>query len=104
MRAAHSPTGSSRCGQRASCARSRDRPDARDAIDAAYEIATDTDAPLEHAVAALARAKVLAALGAEGAEDAGSDAALQLDALGLTCQGWLRIFDLALAGVSVPSS
>jgi hypothetical protein len=42
-------------------------------------------------------------LGADDAEDAAEEAALHLDAVGLTCDGWLRIFDLALAGVSVPS-
>ena len=74
-------------------------------IDAAYEIATATDAPLEHAIAALARAQ-----GARRARrrrrrrDAADDAALQLDALGLTADGWSRIFDLALADVvTVPS-
>ena len=38
-------------------------PDARDPVDAAYEIATATDAPLEHAIASLARSKVLERLG-----------------------------------------
>jgi class 3 adenylate cyclase/tetratricopeptide (TPR) repeat protein len=81
----------------------RNEPDARDPADAAYALAMGTDAPLEHAIAGLARAKVLAALGTGDATDAGEETALLLDALGLTCDGWLRIFDLALAGVSVPS-
>jgi hypothetical protein len=81
----------------------RNAPDARDAADAAYALARGTDAPLEHAIAGLARAKVLAALGTDDATDAADEAALQLDALGLTCEGWVRVFDLALAGVSVPS-
>ena len=79
-------------------------PDARAVIEAAYEIATATDAPLEHAIAALARAKALAALGADDAADATADAALQLDALGLTADGWSQIFDRALADVTVPLS
>jgi hypothetical protein len=78
-------------------------PDAREPADAAYALAVGTDAPLEHAIAALARARVLAALGTDDADDAADDATMQLDALGLTADGWLRIFDLALAGVSVPS-
>ncbi len=68
-----------------------------------YELALATDAPLEHAIAGLARAKVLTALGTDDADDAAEAVALQLDALGLTCDGWLRVFDLALAEVSVPS-
>ncbi len=49
----------------------RNAPDTRDAADAAYELAMGTDAPLEHAIAGLARAKVLAALGTDDATDAG---------------------------------
>jgi hypothetical protein len=80
------------------------RPDARDAIDAAYEIAVRTDAPLEHAIAALARARVLEALRTDDADAAAADAGDQLERLGLTFEGWLRIFDLALADVvKVPS-
>ena len=79
-RAARSPTACSRCGPRASCARSRARPTRAAPIDAAYEIATATDAPLEHAIAALARAKVLAALGADDADAAADEADRQLDA------------------------
>jgi class 3 adenylate cyclase/tetratricopeptide (TPR) repeat protein len=78
-------------------------PDAREPVDAAYELAMGTDALLEHAIAGLARAKVLAALGTDDAKDAAEESSLQLDALGLTCDGWLRIFDLALAEVSVSS-
>jgi hypothetical protein len=78
-------------------------PDAREPADAAYALAVDTDAPLEHTIAALARARVLAALGTDDAEVAGEDATMQLEALGLTADGWLRIYDLALAGVSVPT-
>jgi class 3 adenylate cyclase/tetratricopeptide (TPR) repeat protein len=81
----------------------RNAANAREAIDAAYALAMSTDAPLEHAIAGLARAKVLAALRTDDAADAAEEAALQLDALGLTCDGWVQIFDLALAGVSVPS-
>jgi tetratricopeptide (TPR) repeat protein len=81
----------------------RNASDAREPADAAYELALRTDAPLEHAIAGLARAKVLAALGTDDATDATEESSLQLDALDLTCDGWLRILDLALAGVSVPS-
>jgi tetratricopeptide (TPR) repeat protein len=79
-------------------------PDSRAVADAAYAIATATDAPLEHAIAALAHAKVLGALGADDARSASDGAALQLDALGLSADGWCRIFDLALAGLTVPLS
>jgi hypothetical protein len=81
----------------------RNAPGAREPVDAAHVLALATDAPLEHAIAGLARAKVLAALGADDADDAAEESSLQLDALGLTCDGWLRIFDRALAEVSVPS-
>ena len=78
-------------------------PEARGPIDAAYEIAMGTDAPLEHAVAALARARVLAALNTDDAALAADEAARELDALGITAAGWSRVFDLALAEVSVSS-
>jgi tetratricopeptide (TPR) repeat protein len=81
----------------------RGAPDARDPIDAAYELATGTDAPLEHAIAALARSKVLAALGTADADEAAETAASHLAAVGLSADGWSRVFDLALADVSVPS-
>lgn len=77
--------------------------DAQGPIDAAYKIASATDAPLEHAIAALARSKVLEALGADEADEAAESAASQLDEIGLTAGGWARVFDLALADVSVPS-
>jgi tetratricopeptide (TPR) repeat protein len=77
--------------------------DAAGPIDAAYNIATATDAPLEHAIAALARSKVLEALGADDAAEAAETAASRLGEIGLTADGWSRVFDLALADVSVPS-
>ncbi len=76
-------------------------PDAREPIDAAYEIAIDTDAPLEHAISGLARAKVLTALGTDDAPAAVAESDRQLAELGLTCDGWARVFDLALLDVSV---
>jgi hypothetical protein len=76
-------------------------PDARGPVDAAYGIAIGTDAPLEHAIAALARSKVLAALGADDAAAAAEESQRHLAALGLTCDGWARVFDLALVDVSV---
>lgn len=71
--------------------------DARAPIEAAHVIATGTDAPLEHAVAALARARALDALGAADSHDALVDARRQLDALRITGDGWSRVFDLAFA-------
>jgi len=76
--------------------------DARASVDAAHAIATATDARLEHAIAALARAKVLAALDDPDAGAATSDAQRQLDGLGITAYGWARLFDEALAGVPAP--
>ena len=78
-------------------------PDAAGPVDEAYKVALATDAPLEHAVAALARSKVLAALGADAAGEAAEAAGSKLDAVGLTAAGWSRVFDLALANVNVPS-
>jgi tetratricopeptide (TPR) repeat protein len=75
------------------------RGDARAPVDAAHEIATATDAPAEHAVAALARAHVLRAIDADDADEFRADAQRQLDALGITGLGWSRIFDRALATV-----
>jgi len=76
---------------------------ARGPIDAAYEIAIATDAPLEHAIAALARSKALAALGTDDAAEVAADSDRQLQELGLLCEGWARAFDLALVDVSVPT-
>ncbi|MDQ1448884.1 MAG: hypothetical protein QOC79_1855, partial [Actinomycetota bacterium] len=76
-------------------------PDAREPVDAAYEIAIGTDAPLEHAIAALARSKVLAALGTDDAPAAAEESERRLAEIGLTCDGWARVFDLALVDVSV---
>ncbi len=70
--------------------------DARAPIDAAHAIAVGTDAPLEHAIAALARSRVLAALGDDDSDDAADDADRQLRALGLDGDGWKRVFDLGL--------
>ncbi len=78
-------------------------PDAREPIDAAYDIARATDAPLEHAIAALARAKVLAVLATDDAVLAADESARELEALGLSADGWSRVFDLALAEVSIVS-
>ncbi|HUI49767.1 MAG TPA: hypothetical protein VL119_13805, partial [Acidimicrobiia bacterium] len=56
-------------------------------------------ARLEHAIAALARAYVLRALGDAEADAAHDDAERQLDSLHITGEGWRRVFDLALDGV-----
>jgi tetratricopeptide (TPR) repeat protein len=78
-------------------------PDAREPIDAAYEIAIGTDAPLEHAICGMARARVLAVIGTDDAAAAAEASQQQLAELGLACDGWARVFDLALANVSVPT-
>ncbi len=72
---------------------------ARAGIDAAHAIATTTDARLEHAIAALARSRVLDALRDPDAAAAYDDAQRQLAALGMTAPGWHQVFDLALAGI-----
>jgi class 3 adenylate cyclase/tetratricopeptide (TPR) repeat protein len=72
---------------------------ARATIDAAHAIAANTDARLEHAIAALARARVLDALRDPDAAATYDDAQRQLDVLGMTAPGWHRVFDLALAGI-----
>ena len=70
--------------------------DPRAAVDAAHAIATTTDAPLEHAIAAHVRAHVLEAIGAPDAPAVRADANRQLDALDITGAGWSTIFRLAL--------
>jgi len=77
--------------------------DAREPVDAACEIAFATDAPLEHAIAALARSKLLRALGTDDAGAATEQTDRLLAEIGLTCDGWARVFDLALVDVSVPT-
>jgi class 3 adenylate cyclase/tetratricopeptide (TPR) repeat protein len=76
--------------------------DARASVDAAHAIAAATDARLEHAIAALARAKVLAALGDPTADEIAQDARVQLERLGITGEGWARVFDTALEGAPTP--
>jgi class 3 adenylate cyclase/tetratricopeptide (TPR) repeat protein len=73
--------------------------DGRGSVDAAHAIATATDARLEHAIAALARACVLDALDDEEAAESLDDADLQLASLGISGDGWRNLFELALAGV-----
>jgi hypothetical protein len=70
--------------------------DPRPSADAAHAIATTTDAPLEHAIAAHVRAHVLEAIGAADAAQVRADANRQLDALDITGAGWSTIFRLAL--------
>jgi tetratricopeptide (TPR) repeat protein len=74
--------------------------DPRGSIDAAYAIAAATDARLEHAISAYARARILAALGDPEASDAEEDANRQLHAMRLHADGWRRIFDIATEGVT----
>ncbi|HEV7524404.1 MAG TPA: adenylate/guanylate cyclase domain-containing protein [Acidimicrobiia bacterium] len=75
--------------------------DGKGSVDAAHAIATATDARLEHAIAALARASVLEALGDDDATDVRVDAERQLTSLQITGTGWRRVFELALEGVQV---
>ena len=76
----------------------RRRPDAREPVDAAYDIAIGTDAPLEHAIAALrARQGARRARHRRCRATPPTSAPCQLEALGLTADGWLAVFDLALA-------
>ncbi len=73
--------------------------DGRGSVDAAHAIATATDARLEHAIAALARACVLEVLGDDEAAETRVDAERQLASLGVSGDGWRNVFDVALAGV-----
>ena len=73
--------------------------DGKGSVDAAHAIATATDARLEHAIAALARACVLETLGDDDAAEARVDAELQLASLGISGAGWRRVFDLSLEDV-----
>jgi class 3 adenylate cyclase/tetratricopeptide (TPR) repeat protein len=72
---------------------------ARGSVDAAYAIAAATDARLEHAIAALARAQFATALDDDDAAELRDDARRQLDALGLNADGWSRVFAEALSGL-----
>jgi class 3 adenylate cyclase/tetratricopeptide (TPR) repeat protein len=72
--------------------------DGRGSVDAAQAIAIATDARLEHAIAALVRSYVLAALGADEADDARDDAERQLESIRITGEGWRTMFDVALDG------
>jgi class 3 adenylate cyclase/tetratricopeptide (TPR) repeat protein len=73
--------------------------DGRGSVDAAHAIATVTDARLEHAIAALARASVLEALGDDEADDVRVDAERQLASLEISGAGWRLVFERSLAGV-----
>ena len=77
--------------------------DPRGSFDAAYAIAAATDARLEHAISAYARARILAAVGDADAADAREDADRQLSAMGLRADGWRRVFDIATDGVTARS-
>lgn len=81
----------------------RAEPDAPAAVEAASAIANTTDAPLEHAIAALARARVLAAVGDDASGALADDARRQLEMLEIEATGWQRVFDRALEGAEVSS-
>jgi class 3 adenylate cyclase/tetratricopeptide (TPR) repeat protein len=72
-------------------------------VGAAHAIATGTDAPLEHAIAALARAHLLESLGDRDAAGARADASRQLAALDITAAGWSRVFTQAF-GAPTPTA
>ena len=78
--------------------------DARASVDAAHAITIATDARVDQAMAALARACVLDALGDAEADAAGRDANRQLTALELRGEGWRRVFHLALDGLTAAES
>jgi len=78
--------------------------DGRGSVDAAHAIATATDARLEHAIAALARACVLDALVDGEAAAARIDAERQLESLGITGGGWQLVFDSCAPRGSTPTS
>jgi class 3 adenylate cyclase/tetratricopeptide (TPR) repeat protein len=78
--------------------------DARASVDAAYAIVAATDARLDQAIAALARAKLLHALGDADAAGAADDARRQLDGLGVSGEGWARLFDVALGRITPATS
>jgi class 3 adenylate cyclase/tetratricopeptide (TPR) repeat protein len=75
--------------------------DGRGSVDAAHAIATATDARLEHAIAALARAYVFESLADPAAAETREDAERQLTSLNISGEGWRRVFELALAGVEI---
>jgi class 3 adenylate cyclase/tetratricopeptide (TPR) repeat protein len=77
--------------------------DGRGSVDAAQAMAIATDARLEHAIAALVRSYILAALGAEEAQDARVDAERQLESIQISGEGWCTMFDVALDGVPTTS-
>jgi ATP/maltotriose-dependent transcriptional regulator MalT len=73
------------------------------AIDDADAIAAETDSKIDQAVASLARAIALEALGHAHAGAARADTRGRLDALGITAYGWERVFSLAARPVVTPS-
>jgi class 3 adenylate cyclase/tetratricopeptide (TPR) repeat protein len=71
---------------------------AREACATALAIADGTESPLDQALARLAHAHVLDALGDPEAADARVEARTRLDALGLAASGWETAFRLAATG------
>jgi class 3 adenylate cyclase/tetratricopeptide (TPR) repeat protein len=74
------------------------------AIDDADAIAAETDSKIDQAIASLARAVALGAVGHGHAAAADVDARQRLEALGVTGYGWERVFAIAARPVSAPSS
>ncbi len=75
--------------------------DAVAALDEAHAIAFATDARVDRAIASLARARAYEHLGVAAAHEAQNEANLQLHALGITAEGWDKLFGYALgAGAS----
>jgi thioredoxin-like negative regulator of GroEL len=65
------------------------------ALDEAFDLAAATDSVVDQAIAALALAVGLAAVGDARAEPARADANRRLRALGISGEGWERVFTLA---------
>jgi tetratricopeptide (TPR) repeat protein len=71
---------------------------AREACETALAVADGTESPLDQALARLANAHVLDALGDPEAAEVRLEARARLDALGLPASGWETAFRLAATG------
>jgi class 3 adenylate cyclase/tetratricopeptide (TPR) repeat protein len=74
---------------------------AREACEMVLGLADTTESILDQAIARLARAHVLDALGAHDAGSARAEARSRLDALGITAAGWDLAFRVAATGAPV---
>jgi class 3 adenylate cyclase/tetratricopeptide (TPR) repeat protein len=80
------------------CAQLGDDACAREACATALALADGTESPLDQALARLARAYALAALGDPEAESVRAEARARLDAIGVRASGWETAFQLAATG------